>query len=99
MTGSVANAGAKLFATMPAGRDTDAAADAVQMAAYRRMGGTARAEIASRLTAASREATEGGIRARHPDYDDARVKLALARLLYGDELVQKAWPGHSLVEP
>lgn len=84
---------------MPAGRDTSPDADAVQMDAYRRMGGTARAEIASRLTTMAREASAAGIRARHPEYDDLKVKLALARMLYGDELVQKAWPGHALVDP
>ncbi len=84
---------------MPAGRDTSADADAVQMEAYRRMGGTARSEIASRLTTMARETAAAGIRRRHPEYDDASVKLALARLLYGDELVAKAWPGHALVEP
>lgn len=71
----------------------------MQMEAYRRMSGTARVEIASRLTMMARQVSEAGIRRRHPEYDDTSVKLALARLLYGDELVSKAWPGCPLLEP
>jgi hypothetical protein len=40
-----------------------------------------------------------GIQARHPDYDDARRHLAYARLVLGDEITQKVWPEHDLVEP
>ena len=79
--------------------DTSPEADAVQVEAYRRMGGTARAEVMFRLTRMARSAAEAGIRKRHPEYDDAHVGLALARLLYGDELVGRAWPDRDLVEP
>jgi hypothetical protein len=83
--------------TTPA--DTSPEADAVQVEAYRRMGGTARAAAMFRLTRMARTIAEAGIRARHPDYDDARARLALARLLYGDDLVREAWPGSELVDP
>jgi hypothetical protein len=79
--------------------DTSADADAAQLEAYRRMGGAGRLEIAFRLTRLARITTEAGIRSRHPDYDDAHVKLALARLLYGDDLVRSAWPDRPLVDP
>jgi hypothetical protein len=84
---------------MPIAADTSPEADAVQIEAYRRMGGTARAEVMFRLTRMARSAAEAGIRGRHPDYDDTRVVLALARLLYGDDLVSRAWPGRELVDP
>jgi hypothetical protein len=84
---------------MPIAADTSPDADAVQIEAYRRMGGTARAEAMFRLTRMARGAAEAGIRSRHPDYDDSRVGLALARLLYGDDLVRLAWPGRDLVDP
>jgi hypothetical protein len=79
--------------------DTSPDADAVQLEAYRRMGGTGRVQVVFRLTEMVRQTAEAGIRKRHPDYDDAHVKLALARLLHGDDLVQRAWPGRELVEP
>jgi hypothetical protein len=79
--------------------DTSPEADAVQTEAYRRMGGPARAEILFRLTRMARMASEAGIRSRHPEYDDAQVKLALARLIYGDDLARRAWPDRELVEP
>jgi RNase P/RNase MRP subunit POP5 len=84
---------------MPIAADTSPEADAAQVEAYRRMGGTARVEAMFRLTRMARSTAEAGIRSRHPDYDDARVALALARLIYGDDLVRHAWPGRQLVDP
>jgi len=79
--------------------DTSHDADAAQLDAYRRMGGTERVAVMFRLTRMARDVAEAGIRSRHPDYDDARVKQALARLLYGDDLVRRAWPDQPLVDP
>lgn len=79
--------------------DTSPEADAAQVLAYQRMGGTGRAQVMFRLSQMSRQAAEAGIRARHPEYDDAQVKLALARLVYGDDLVRRAWPARELVDP
>ena len=84
---------------MPVAADTSPDADAVQVEAYRRMGGAARVQAMFRLTRVARGLAEAGIRSRHPEYDDGRVRLALARLLYGDDLVRRAWPDHELVEP
>jgi hypothetical protein len=79
--------------------DTSPDADAVQVEAYRRMGGTGRVQVMFRLCEMARQAAEAGIRRRHPEYDDAHVRLALARLLYGDDLVRHAWPDRELVDP
>ena len=38
-----------------------------------------------------------GIRARHPNYDDATARGALFRLLIGDEPFRRAWPAAPLV--
>ena len=84
---------------MPIAADTSPDADAVQTEAYRRMGGPARAETMFRLTRMARGTSEAGIRGRHPDYGDDQVKMALARLIYGDDLVRRAWPDRELVEP
>jgi hypothetical protein len=84
---------------MPIAADTSPEADALQIEAYRRMGGTGRAQVMFRLCEMARQAAEAGIRKRHPDYDDAQVRMAFARLLYGDDLVRGAWPGRALVDP
>jgi hypothetical protein len=84
---------------MPIAADTSPDADAVQLLEYRRMGGVGRAQVMFRLCAMAREAAQAGIRRRHPGYDDAQVMRALARLLHGDELVRRAWPGRALLAP
>jgi hypothetical protein len=78
--------------------DTTADAAEMQLEAYRRLGGAARLEIAFRLNALVRAAA-AGIRRRHADYDDEQVKAALARLVLGDDLVRRAFPGRDLVDP
>jgi hypothetical protein len=86
----------------PAGRtplDTTPEAHAVQTEAYRRVGGPARLAIHFRLTTMARDLAAAGIRHRHPEYDDARVRLAYARLVFGDELTRAAWPDAELVDP
>lgn len=80
-------------------QDTSPEAEAVQLEAYRRMGGTGRAQVMFRLSEMTRRTAEAGIRKRHPGYDDTQVVLALARLLHGDELVRRAWPARELPEP
>ncbi len=71
----------------------------MQDALYRRMGGSERVAVQFRLTAAARALTLAGIRSRHPDYDEQRARMALARVLLGDALARKVWPGRPLVEP
>jgi hypothetical protein len=79
--------------------DTTADADAVQLETYRQLSGTERVAIAFRLTALVRETASAGIRRRHPDYDEDKVRAALARLTLGDTLVRQAFPGRDLVDP
>ena len=79
--------------------DTDADSNAVQIEAYRRMGGPARVAVMFRLGESTRRWSMAGIRRRHPEYDEVDVRLALARLILGDELVRAAWPGRALVDP
>jgi len=52
-----------------------------------------------RLSEAVRRTSMAGIRQRHPEYSDTDVLVALARLLYGDDLVRRAWPGQRLPDP
>ena len=79
--------------------DTTPDAHAAQLEAYRRMKGRGRADVMFRLGEMTRRTTMAGIRRRHPEYDDVQVRLALARLLLGDDLVRRVWPGRELVSP
>jgi hypothetical protein len=80
-------------------RDTTPEAYAVQMAALRRMPLGRGAELAAQLSEDARLVALAGIRQRHADYDDRHTRLALFRLLLGDELFRRAWPQAPLVEP
>jgi hypothetical protein len=79
--------------------DTHPAAHRVQIEAYRRMGERGRAETIFRLNELARQMAVGGIKSRHPEYDDEQVRLAYARLVLGDACVRTVWPERSLVEP
>ncbi len=79
--------------------DTTADAHVVQREIYRRLGGRGRLDIVFRLNGTVRRLATSGIRARHPDYTDAQVRLAHARLLLGDSLARAVWPDHELVDP
>ena len=77
--------------------DTHPEARRVQIEAYRRMGARGRAEAVFRLNDLARQMAIGGIKSRHPEYDDEQVRLAYARLVLGDACVLTVWPGRSLV--
>jgi hypothetical protein len=79
--------------------DTDLAADEVQRRIYSQLGGKGRIAIAFRLTDAVRRLALEGIRQRHPDYTEAQVQQAFARLRLGDDLVRAIWPDRALVDP
>ena len=79
--------------------DTTAEADAVQIEAYRRLSGAERAATTFRLTDLVRAAAMAGIRKRHPEYDEARVRMAWQRLVLGDHLVRQVYPDRELVDP
>lgn len=84
-------------ASIPA--DTSPDAHEAQIQAYRRMGGAARVAVMFRLGESARRWAMAGIRRRHPHYDDLEVRLALARLILGDDLVQRVWPDRALMDP
>jgi hypothetical protein len=79
--------------------DTTPEAYAAQIEAYRRMGGKERVAVTFRLNQLARETALAGIRARHPDYREEQARLALFRLIFGDELTRAVWPGRDLVDP
>lgn len=79
--------------------DTSVDAHRAQTEAYRRLGGAGRSAVMFRLSDSVRRTTLAGIRSRHPDYAEERARMALFRLLLGDELFRKVWPGRELVAP
>lgn len=80
---------------------SDTSPEAAEILRRRLAGMTPSERVAAgaRLCRLSREFMRAGIRSRHPEYDDARVEMALARLLWGDELLRQARPDWPLVEP
>jgi hypothetical protein len=80
-------------------RDTTLDAAAVQAAVYRRMSAEQRLEQGIRMSEDARAIALDAIRRRHPDYLDHEAKLALFRLLLGDELFTRAWPTAPLLQP
>jgi hypothetical protein len=79
--------------------DTTPEAHAIQVEAYRGMGGRGRTAVMFRLNDLARQVTLAGIRGRHPDYTERQALQALRRLMLGDELTRAVWPEHPLVEP
>ncbi len=84
---------------MTAPLDTTVGAHGVQRDIYRRLGGAARVAMLFRLNALVRETAMAGIRRRHPSYAEAQVRMALRRLLLGDDLMRKVFPDQDLVDP
>jgi hypothetical protein len=58
-----------------------------------------RVEQGVRLCKVERQFMRSGIRMRHPDYCDEQIEMALARLLWGDDLYRKARPQWPLLDP
>ncbi len=79
--------------------DTSEEAAAVLRERTRRLTHSQRVEEGIALCKLSRQMMRAGIRMRHPDYDDEHVEMALARLLWGDELYGKARPDWPMVQP
>ena len=61
------------------------------------MSASDRVALAIKLSETVFELTRGGIAARHPEYDDARVHLAFLRALHGDRVVAAMFPAEPLV--
>jgi hypothetical protein len=80
-------------------RDTSPAVAAIQLAVYRRMTATQRGDLAFELCETARALALDGIRARHPHYVERQTRQALFRMLLGDDLYCKVWPGEPLLAP
>jgi len=79
-------------------RQMDPKTAAVYRSVMERLGLEGRFRMTMQLSAMARQLSEDGVRRRHPDYDERKVKLAAIKLAIGAELFSKAYPGES-VEP
>ncbi len=77
-------------------RDTSKEAWEVYLSVLSRMTPERRVEIAFDSSEMARELSRTGIRMRHPDYTEREVNLALFRILYGDELFHRVYPGEDV---
>jgi hypothetical protein len=79
--------------------DTSPEAHDFQVAGYRRMLVSRKAELVAELSESVRSVAREGIRQRHPDYDERSIERALLVLLYGREVVHRLWPTERFREP
>lgn len=77
--------------------DTSLEAARVQHLVYRNMAPMNRLEMACRMSDEARELSAMGVRARHPEYTDRQVELAVIRLCLGEELFRLAFPGQYVI--
>lgn len=80
-------------------RDTSPEAAEILLQRIRRMTPSERFVEGEKLCRFSRQMMRAGIRDRHPDYGAEEVEMALARLLWGDDLYRKAKPHWPLLDP
>lgn len=79
--------------------DTSPEAAEILRERMRRLTPSQRLVEGEKLCKLARQVMRAGIRMRHPDYDEEHVEMALARLLWGDDLYRKARPDWPLLEP
>lgn len=75
----------------PFSEDTDPAAHAVHIALLRRLSPGQRMALTARIRAGAETMAEARLRATYPDDDDRRIRLRLAALRYGDELMRRVF--------
>src|SRR5690606_15569147 len=87
--------------TLPAVAHADTAPEVAGLLRerLRRMTPSQPVEEGARLCKCARQVMRAGIRTRHPDYSDEQTEMALARLLWGDDLYRKARPDWPVLEP
>ena len=77
--------------TIPA--DTTLEAFHVQIGIFRRMPPERRLAMVFEMSNNQRRVAAEGVRARHPDYDEDQVRLAVIRLMLGEQLFREVYPG------
>jgi hypothetical protein len=72
--------------------DTGPAERQVRDAVLRRLSEADRARLTIEMSDEAFEVARRGLRQRHPKYTDEDVRLAMLRLLHGDDLVRRIYP-------
>jgi hypothetical protein len=73
--------------------DTSLEAIRVQHAIYRRMPPEQRLRLACQMSDSARALAADGVRARHPEYSERQVQLAVIRMMLGNELFRRVYSG------
>lgn len=81
---------------MPLPPDTLPEAAEVHLQVLKRLGPGHRARMAFELSNSLRELSAAGVRMRHPEYDDRKVRLAVIRLAVGEALFRAAFPSEDV---
>ena len=71
----------------------------MRLAIYQRMLPAQRCAMAARMSVDARAIALAGIRHRHPEYDERQARMALFKLLLGDAMVRRVWPGVVALDP
>jgi len=72
--------------------DTSSEAKKVQIEILRKMKPEQRLRISLELSKFSKKLLEEGIRSRHPEYSEQEMKLAVIKILLGNELFGIVYP-------
>lgn len=73
--------------------DTTLEAARKEFEVLRRLGPEVRARMAFEMSNGLRRIVEAGVRHRHPDFDQKKVKLEVLRLMIGDKLYRQMLKG------
>ncbi len=82
--------------TIPA--DTTLEAVRKQFEILRRLGPEARLKMAFEMSDNLRRIVEAGVRGRHPDYNEQKIKQEVLRLMIGERLYREAFGDKTKVE-
>lgn len=76
--------------------DTSPDAETVRLEVLRRLTPEQRAELTVSMSDEAFEVARRGIHGRHPEFDNEDLRLAMLRLLHGDEVVKRIYPAEPL---
>jgi len=76
--------------------DTHPEAARMQFEILRRIGPEGRARLTLEMSENMLAVAASGVRSRHPEYDEGQVQWAVKRIMLGDDLFMKAYPGVSV---
>ncbi len=79
--------------------DTLPQMERIQTEILRKVKPEQRLKIALELSETSKKLLEEGVRSRHPEYTEQKIKLAVIRILLGEELFISVYPEAKGIKP